>query len=124
VAGYSRIADVRRLLNPRGFLTTVGGALVFVDAVGFLAPVGAQRTEGHLGTALGVAMVLAGLFLPARLDRLIVALFGVVALYVEFLYVSAGLFGAEVASTSDHLTQVAIAGPALLIAISGGFAEH
>jgi hypothetical protein len=121
VPGYSRIEDVGRLLSPKGFLITVGGAWAFFGVLGMLE---AQTAQGRIGTALGAAMLAAGLFLSARLDRLIVTLIGVVALYVEFLNISAGMLGPPVASTSDHFMQIAIAGPALWIAISGGFGER
>src|ERR1700724_1937043 len=74
VAGYSRIEDVRRLLSPKGFLITAGGAWAFFGLIGLLGPVEAQTPQGRIGTAIGVALLSAGLFLPSRLDRAIVTL--------------------------------------------------
>jgi hypothetical protein len=123
VAGYSRIEDVRRFLSPKGFLIAAGGAWAFFGLIGLLGPVEAQTPQGRIGTAIGVALLSAGLFLPARLDRAIVSLIAIVALFVECLNVSAGMLGAPVVS-SDHVMPIAIAVPALWVAISGGLRER
>ena len=123
MAGYSRIEDVRRFLSPKGFLIAAGGAWAFFGLIGLLGPVEAQTPQGRIGTAIGVALLSAGLFLPARLDRAIVSLIAIVALFVECLNVSAGMLGAPVVS-SDHVMPIAIAVPALWVAISGGLRER
>jgi hypothetical protein len=123
VAGYSRIEDVRRLLSPKGFLIAAGGAWAFFGLIGLLGPVEAQTPQGRIGAAMGVALLSAGLFLPSRLDRGIVSLIGIVALFVEFLNLSAVMLGTPVVG-SDHVVPIAIGGPALWIAISGGLGER
>lgn len=122
MAGYSRIEDVRRFLSPKGFLITAGGAWAFVGLLGVVQGQ-AQTLQGRIGTAIGVALLAAGLFLPSRLDRAIVTLIGIVALFVECLNLSANMLGAPVVS-GDHVLPIAIAVPALWVAISGGLRQR
>ena len=123
VPGYSRIEDVRRVLSPKGFLVAAGGAWAFFGVVGLLGQIEAQTLQARIGTAVGFALLSAGLFLPARLDRAIVTLIAIVASFVEFLNVSAGMLGTPVPS-GDHVLPIFIAAPALLVAISGGLRQR
>ena len=122
VAGYSRIEDVGRLLSPKGFLITAGGAWALIGLLGIVQG-HAQTLQGRIGTAIGVALLAAGLFLPSRLDRAIVTLIAIVALFVECLNLTANMLGAPVVS-GDHVVPIAIAAPALWIAISGGLGKR
>jgi hypothetical protein len=122
VAGYSRIEDVGRLLSPKGFLITAGGAWALIGLLGIVQGQ-AQTLYGRIGTAIGVALLAAGLFLPSRLDRAIVTLIAIVASFVECLNLTANMLGAPVVS-SDHVVPIAIAAPALWIAISGGLGRR
>jgi hypothetical protein len=120
VAGYLRTDNAGRFFSPKAFLIAVGGAWVFIGAVRLLSTAGVQTMQERIGMAIGGALLAAGLFLPARLDRVIVSFIAIFALFVEFLNLSAAMMGSPVASANDHVLPIIIAGSALCVAISPG----
>jgi hypothetical protein len=124
VAGYLRTDNVGRFFSPKVFLIVGGGAWVFIGVLRLLSTAGVQTTQERIGMAIGGALLAAGLFLPARLDRVIVSFIVIFALFVEFLNLSAAMMGSPVASANDHVLPIIIAGSALCVAISGGLGKR
>ena len=120
-------------MNPRQFLQIGGVVLILVGVLGFVGVIGPHAHDSVFGetwwfdngenvahTVLGVVGVAASFLLPARLQRPLVLLLGVVGIFFGIYNLFSEQFpGTNLESPADMLLHFAVGTWALLAATYG-----